>query len=77
MGTLKESLHHHWVQQKLAPTSTLWLIGLRPLAGSTEIIYKSTLQTDKIIFSTFLNPKVDIPLFATNANPLQLYHSPR
>ena len=24
-----------------------------------------------------LNPKVDIPLFATNANPLQLYHSPR
>ena len=25
----------------------------------------------------FLNPKVDIPLFATNANPLQLFHSPR
>ena len=24
-----------------------------------------------------LNPQVDIPLFATNANPLQLYHSPR
>ena len=24
-----------------------------------------------------LNLKVDIPLFATNANPLQLYHSPR
>ena len=22
-----------------------------------------------------LNPKVDIPLFATNDNPLQLYHS--
>ena len=24
-----------------------------------------------------LNPKVDIPPFATNANPLQLHHSPR
>ena len=24
-----------------------------------------------------LNPKVDTPLFTTNANPLQLYHSPR
>ena len=24
-----------------------------------------------------LNPKVDTPLFATTANPLQLYHSPR
>ena len=24
-----------------------------------------------------LNPKVDTPLFATNANPLQLYYSPR
>ena len=24
-----------------------------------------------------LNPKADIPLFATYANPLQLYHSPR
>ena len=24
-----------------------------------------------------LNPKVDTPLFATYANPLQLYHSPR
>ena len=24
-----------------------------------------------------LNPKVDIPLFATNANPIQLYHSRR
>ena len=24
-----------------------------------------------------LNPKVDTPLFATNANPLQLCHSPR
>ena len=24
-----------------------------------------------------LNPKVDIPLFATNANPLQLYHFPK
>ena len=23
-----------------------------------------------------LNPKVKTPLFATNANPLQLYHSP-
>ena len=24
-----------------------------------------------------LNPKVDTPLFATTANRLQLYHSPR
>ena len=24
-----------------------------------------------------LNPKVNTPLFATNANPLQLYYSPR
>ena len=24
-----------------------------------------------------LNPKVDTPLFATNANPLQLYHFTR
>ena len=27
--------------------------------------------------SNKLNPKADIPLFATNVNPLQLYHSLR
>ena len=29
------------------------------------------------VYVIYLNPKVDTPLVATNANPLQLYHSPR
>ena len=29
------------------------------------------------LMAKWLSPKVDTPLFATNANPLQLYHSPR
>ena len=28
-------------------------------------------------YGVLLNPRVDNPLFASNANPLQLYHSPR
>ena len=30
-----------------------------------------------LLLLLLLNPRVDIPLFDTNANPLQLYHSPR
>ena len=35
-----------------------------------------TLKLDEVVSAYVLNPKVDIPLFAANTNPLQLYHSP-
>ena len=34
-------------------------------------------STFNVSETLYLNPKVDTPLFATNANPLQLYHYPR
>ena len=43
--------------------------------GSVSVNNKCSLHVD--IGKPVLNPKVDIPLFATNANPLQLYHSLR
>ena len=53
----------------------------RLLIGQTDILpliesYKQT-SLIALVWDYILNLKVDTPLFATNANPLQLCHSPR
>ena len=54
--------------------------------SATQVLHLQTVFSKKIEASIvlvvvdtqkLLNPKVHTPLFATVANPLQLYHSPR
>ena len=62
---------------QLDPTSlpvTYFVIDFDKFCGQfTQCIWDGSLKKQACL----LNPKVDTPLFATTANPLQLYHSPR